>query len=236
MSSRPSAGTAIDVAQVEIDAPDPGGSARFYAETLGLATCRDPDGGWRITVGTTTLRVRQAAPDSVPSYHLAFAVPENAIEAARDWLLHRGVAPIPVEGDPVVDFPAWNAHALYFHDPAGNILELIARHDLTNAADGPFGSESLHRVDEVGLPTTDLPALVATLETRLGALPYGSGSATFQAVGDARGLAIVVAAGRGWFPTGGPAALSPLSLVLRGSADATFALPGGPYAVTVRAR
>jgi hypothetical protein len=50
-------------------------------------------------------------------------------------------------------------------------------------------------------------AVVAELGLRLGALPYGRGSADFQAVGDPRGLAIVVGAGRGWFPTGRPAGL-----------------------------
>ena len=228
----PQAGAAIEYTVVEVEAADPDRLARFHAETLGLPV-RRADDGWAVAIGSTILRLRRAAPASHPFYHLAFAVPENRIEAARDWLVDRGVEPIAVDGDPVVDFPAWNAHAVYFHDPAGSVLELIARHDLPNADDGPFGPDRLLRIDEVGLPTTDVAALVAELGDRLGARPYGSGSSVFQAVGDAPGLAIVVADGRGWFPTGRPAERHPVAVTLHGAAEAAFGLPGGPYTVTV---
>lgn len=226
-------GAAVDIAGVEIETADVHELARFYADVLGLPVAREDPGCCAVTVGTTVLRLRQAAPGTEPAYHIAFAVPEDAIEAARDWLAGRGVAPIPVDGDPVVDFPAWNAHAVYFEDPAGNVLELIARHDLPNADPAPFGPHSMLRIDEVGLPTRDVAAVVAELGLRLGALPYGRGSADFQAVGDPRGLAIVVTAGRGWFPTGRPAGLHGTRLTLRGGAAATFPLPGGLATVTV---
>ncbi len=236
MTSVPRVAASLDYRLVEIDAADPGGVARFHAETLGLPAQRDGDDGWVVEIARTTLRLRPAPPSTDPAYHLAFAVPENGIEAARDWLGERGVEPIPVDGDPVVAFPDWNAHALYFHDPAGSILELIARHELPNAADpATFGPHSLLRVDEVGLPTTHVPALVAALRTRLGALPYGGGSPDFQAVGEAHGLAIVVREGRGWYPTGRPAERHRVRLGLGGRTDATFELPGGPYTVTVTA-
>ncbi len=227
-------GASLDLAAVELAASDPAALARFYGDQLGLPVTVE-NGVHVVDVGTTALRIRPATAGAAPFHHLAFAVPENAIAAAHDWLVARGVTPIPVDGDPIVDFPAWNAHAVYFEDPAGNLMELIARHDLANADDGPFGADSLLRIDEVGLPTTDLPAVVAELGARLGARPYGSGSASFQAVGDAGGLAIVVAAGRGWFPTGRPAEPSPVSLVLRGAGRPAFTLPGGPYTVAVGA-
>ena len=33
----------------------------------------------------------------------------------------------------VVDYSHWNAHSIFFFDPAGNVVEYIARHDLKTA-------------------------------------------------------------------------------------------------------
>jgi catechol-2,3-dioxygenase len=33
----------------------------------------------------------------------------------------------------VVDYSHWNAHSIFFLDPAGTVVEYIARHDLKNA-------------------------------------------------------------------------------------------------------
>jgi hypothetical protein len=78
-------GAAVDIAGVEIETVDVHALARFYADVLRLPVAEDAGGG-AVTVGTTVLWLRQAAPGTEPSYHLAFAVPEDAIGAARDWL------------------------------------------------------------------------------------------------------------------------------------------------------
>ena len=104
------------------------------------------------------------------------------------------------EGSPVVPFPFWNAHATYFRDPAGNVLELIARHDLALDDPYPFGPAGLHAVSEVGLPTLDVGAAVDALE-RLGIPRYSGDRRSFAAMGDIDGLFIVVPRGRVWFPT-----------------------------------
>ena len=58
--------------------------------------------------------------------------------------------------------------ACYFHDPAGNIVELIAHHGVGEAGNtGTFGAGELLGVSEVGL-VCDPPSLAEALERELG--------------------------------------------------------------------
>jgi hypothetical protein len=109
---------------------------------------------------------------------------------------------------------SWDAHNLYFRDPAGNIVELIARHTLGNADAGPFSGASILGISEIGVAADDVRELVAELIERTGAAEYhGPGSASFSPVGDESGLLIVVARGRIWFPeTGVPAEPLPVTV------------------------
>ena len=54
--------------------------------------------------------------------HLAFEIPAERYESERERLAALGLEPRPVR------FPGTNARALFFHDPEGNLVELIC-HD-----------------------------------------------------------------------------------------------------------
>lgn len=83
------------------------------------------------------------------NYHFAINVPQNQFEDAVTWLSDRVELLSDTEtGDSEIFFEDWNAHAVYCLDPAGNLLELIARHDLSNDSDRPFGSENFLEVSE----------------------------------------------------------------------------------------
>ena len=90
---------------------------------------------------------------------------------------------------------------MYFGDPDGNILELIARRNLANDAPGDFDASMLLRIAEFGLPTADPASTVSELERVLGLDIYDGDRQTFTAVGSETGLFIVVPIGRKWFPT-----------------------------------
>ncbi len=51
----------------------------------------------------------------------------------------------------IADFIDWHARSVYFFDPAGNIVELIARDDLNDVADGAFSSRQFRNISETGL-------------------------------------------------------------------------------------
>jgi catechol-2,3-dioxygenase len=153
--------------------------------------------------------------------HFAVNVPPQRFEEAVDWARERVEL---VDDD--VPFPAWRARSAYFFDPGGNIVELIARERAP-------GEDLFLEISEVGLPVADVGAAVEWLETELG-LPHFSGNRRdFSAVGDDRGLFIVVPVGRPWLFTEEPAPDAPLRVTIESGRDRELVVPGSGHVVTL---
>jgi hypothetical protein len=121
-----------------------------------------------------------------------------------------------------VPFADWRARSAYFYDPGGNIVELIARERAP-------GSDLFLEVSEIGLPVADVAAAVRFLESDLG-LPHFSGDRReFSAVGDDRGLFIVVPVGRPWLFTDRPAPDHPLAVTIAAGRDDEVRVPGSRH-------
>jgi hypothetical protein len=152
--------------------------------------------------------------------HFAVNVPPQRFEEAVGWARERVEL---VEAD--VPFPAWRARSAYFFDPGGNIVELIARERAP-------GHELFLEISEVGLPVTDVGSAVDSLEAELG-LPHFSGNRRdFSAVGDDRGLFIVVPVGRPWLFTEEPAPDVPLRVSIESDRSSELVVPGSGHVVT----
>lgn len=192
----------------------------FYTRVFRFPVLQQTPDMFVLQVGSSRLTFThtQDAPRSVA--HVAFNIPENQFAQAKDWLKARTPLVRNAPGADEFFFEAWNAHAMYFTDPDGNILELIARHTLRSASERPFSGESILNISEIGIVTEDVPAQVAAIEARIGATVYsGPGSDTFTPVGDEEGLFIVVKRGRMWFGDMGiPAESIPITVVT-GTAD-----------------
>jgi hypothetical protein len=170
--------------------------------------------------GATRLRF-----ESGPSVcsHFAVNVAPGRFEEAVAWARERFEL---VRDD--VPFPDWRARAAYFFDPGGNLLELIARERAP-------GDELMLEVSEVGLPVADVGEAVAFLEAELG-LPHFSGDRkNFSAVGDDRGLFVVVPVGRHWLFTEEPAPDVPLRVTIdcSGRDGAELVVPGSRHIVAL---
>src|SRR5438874_12694704 len=85
-------------------------------------------------------------------YHFAINIPANKIREAKAWLSNK-VQLLWMEDykSDIADFVNWHAKSVYFFDPAGNIVELIARFDLDNTSDEIFSSKQFLSVSEIGL-------------------------------------------------------------------------------------
>lgn len=207
---------------------------RFYADTLGLPMRAASSGELALDAGTTVLHFAPAAPGEQPRYHIAFNVPPQQFAEAKAWLSAR--VPLLADRSGADEFPFdnWDAHALYFYDPAGNILELIARSDLPSESSEPFSASSLLCVSEIGLVTDDVPATTRMLQEQPGITVYrDSVSDMFTALGDAHGLFIIVQRGREWFPdTSQAAVLAPLRAIVSAAADGLrHSIHGPPFSV-----
>ena len=176
----------------------------FYGGALGL-----PLDGEAIVVGETRLCFR--VEDAGAFHHFALLVPGDRFDAALAWSRDH----VELLGD-VFDFDFWAARAVYFHDPAGNIVELIAHQKLDpNGRVGDFDAEELVGLSELGL-VGDPPELLRRLETVGLELWDGSveGKNSLGFVGEQGRTLILAPPGRGWLPTGRPAEPHPVELVL----------------------
>ena len=129
--------------EVVLPAADPAVPAAFHPDRYGSSVVRFEQG-----------------PDVCS--HFAVNVAPDRFQEAVGWA--RGQATLIQEDVP---FPDWRARAAYYFDPAGNLVELIARERAP-------GDELLIEVSEVGLPVADVAAAVDFFEAELG-LPHFSG-------------------------------------------------------------
>ena len=106
---------------------------------------------------------------------------------------------VPEFSKDIVYFSHWDAHAIFFYDPAGNVVELIARHTLKDNQKGDFSMDDIHFISEVALVTDKVPDLSNKITTALHLNTYSGQSKTFAAIGSEAGLILC-------FQTGGAAA------------------------------
>jgi catechol 2,3-dioxygenase-like lactoylglutathione lyase family enzyme len=208
--------------------------AAFYGETLGLPVTD------RATVDIGGSALAFAPADGEPFHHVALLVPGDRFAAAHAWLGERVPILPSQDGSTVFDFSFWDAEACYFHDPAGNIMELIAHRGLAERGGaGPFEAGELAAISEVGVVTPRPADAVTTLERELG-LPLWSGAVEAEGglgfVGRKAHTLVISGTGRGWLPTGRPAEPHAATVTFTGaSADQAVELPGTPARVARRA-
>jgi hypothetical protein len=185
----------------------------FYGRTLGIAATAAAS----YQVGASTLAFSPGSGD--PFYHYAMLVPGNRFEAARTWAQER-VALLPFDdaGRPVAYFDSWDAYSVYFHDPVGNIVELIAH---TGAAEssrtGEFDPAELVQLSEIGL-VGEVHALVEGICSLGPEITDGDPDEPHELVfiGPPTSSLIISPADRGWLPLGRPAERHPVELTLLG--------------------
>ena len=202
----------------------------FYGNKLGLPSQITGD-ELNIQIGSSKLEFIQD-PGFTGRYHLAFDIPNNQFQSATTWLEQRTALASDMNGNTQFETDEWNAENVYFYDPQGNIIELIARHELENASENPFGPESLLCISEIGLASKDVSEMIAWFTKTLKVETYKSFSDSFAPIGDATGLVIAVQENRIWFPdTGIPAQILPTELTIRGQKISTHKIPNMPYIV-----
>jgi hypothetical protein len=221
----------------------------FYGKTLDLGIAGERADRFSVMAGETRLTFVQTS-DTVdgrpPFYHFAFNIPENKIVKALEWQKARTpMLAIPeanrAAGHPpeVVDYRHWNAHSIFFLDPAGNVVEYIARHDLKNGDNHPFGFTDILYASEIGLIVDDVAATAAALKDLAGVASYRGESDQFTAMGDESGLLLVMKRGRVVDFTGNQAngvRVYPTTVTVRGTKAAKHAIASYPYQLEIEER
>ena len=178
----------------------------FYGKTLDLRLLDERADRFSVEAGEsriTFVTSSETVAGRAPFYHFAFNIPENKILKALEWQKARTpmlaipernrAAGYPAE---VVDYSHWNAHSVFFLDPAGNVLEYIARHDLKNGDTGAFGWPDILYVSELALVVDDVAATAETVKRAASVAQYKGGDDQFTALGDEYGLLLLMKRGR----------------------------------------
>jgi catechol 2,3-dioxygenase-like lactoylglutathione lyase family enzyme len=189
-------------------------TAAFYGTRLGLPTTVGPD-GVRVEVGESTIELCPA--EGEPYYHVALLVPGDRFDAALRWIGERvELLPDPETCDPVFESESWHSRACYFHDPAGNIVELIAHRGIgEGGAEGGFAGAEVLGLSELGVVGDRRAAASA-----LAALGIDVWDGTLDghdrlAFAGERGRTLILAEeGRPWVPTGRPGEPHPVEAVV----------------------
>jgi catechol 2,3-dioxygenase-like lactoylglutathione lyase family enzyme len=162
------------ITSIDLETLDLSQARSFYIQTLGLRLQQETADSFTVQAGATALTFRASATRPL-LYHFAFTVPINKFSQAKVWLKAKTTL---LQGDGQDEFVSARvrARSAYFSDPAGNILEIIAREDLPPQAGEDFEPADVAQISEMGLVVDDVPSVVLQLKTRLGIEVYRDSS------------------------------------------------------------
>ncbi len=204
--------TDVAFASIRLYVPELALVRDFYEQSLGLDVLESDNETVCFRCGRSKLCFQQRA--TATPYHFAINIPSRQEAAALSWLRER-VAVQAFTGEDIVDFPNWQAKAIYFYDPAGNIVELIARRELNYPDQQPFSAEAFLEVSELGVGTSNIESVYRSLQEATGITIYDGSFERFCAIGEPTALFITVDyRSKKWFPVDDPVHASPFQATL----------------------
>ncbi len=120
----------------------------FYENVLEFQITEAGDHYFQMDIGESKLVFKESGHASL--YHFAINIPGNQYTLAKLWAKER-VLLNREDGLDDIYYARFDADAFYFEDPAGNVIEFIARRHVDKWSD--FTIESLLNVSEVSITT-----------------------------------------------------------------------------------
>lgn len=121
---------------------------RFYVNVLGLDITDSTSEQFTVNVGATDITFHQS--DDPSFYHFAINIPGNQFFIMKEWIKNR-LTLIRSKGVTEIYYQSLGGDSIYFEDPAGNLVELIARRN--RDLFGSLSKEVFLDVSEVGITT-----------------------------------------------------------------------------------
>ena len=120
----------------------------FYQNILEMPVIDEGVDSFTLQIGRSTLTFKES---HLPAaYHFAFNIPGNHMTEAKKWLQAR-VELNREDGNDEIYYKSFDADAIYFDDPAGNVVEFIGRRTKNRA--GNFTINSLLDISEMSITT-----------------------------------------------------------------------------------
>lgn len=121
---------------------------RFYVNVLGLDITKYTSEQFTVNVGATDITFQESEDPSF--YHFAINIPGNQFFIMKEWIKNR-LTLIRSKGVTEIYYQSLGGDSIYFEDPAGNLVELIARRN--RDLFGSLSKEVFLDVSEVGITT-----------------------------------------------------------------------------------
>ncbi|TWT02317.1 serine hydrolase [Planomicrobium sp. CPCC 101079] len=131
----------------------------FYEYQLGFRIVEEDEVGFTLSIGESQLVFKKS--ERKAFYHFAFNIPGNQFTLAKSWANSR-VTLNRQDGMDEIYYANFNADAFYFQDPAGNVIEFIARRNVDRMGD--FTVDSLLNISEVSITTPHVKEIGHRLE------------------------------------------------------------------------
>ncbi|MFD2939394.1 VOC family protein [Flavobacterium notoginsengisoli] len=195
----------------------------FYQDILELSIIEKTTNSVSIKAGNSILKFIEE-PGFKSIYHFAFNIPENKLAEAIQWCRNKTDLIVIENQNVITNFENWNAHAIYFYDNNGNLLEFIARHDLHNSETETFSSKSILNISEIGIVNENPLELGNELISKydLNFFSKNTNSEAFAAIGDDEGLLIMVRPNRNWYPTQTPSESNKTEISLENNGSVVY--------------
>lgn len=140
----------------------------FYKEKFCFKQLKNEKHCASLQVGESILTLRKEDMHDY-FYHFAFNIHANLFNEAKAWLASK-VALATEDGEDEIEFQEFmKAKACYFEDPAGNIVELIARKETSPMSSQKDFSptENILSISEIGFATNEIKEYAENIQ-RLG--------------------------------------------------------------------
>ncbi|SDM66779.1 VOC family protein [Sediminibacillus halophilus] len=189
----------------------------FYTNVLGFPLIDEDRDSFQIAAGSSKLVFTGRDARGEPYYHFAFSIPGTKFYEAKAWV-KRKVDLNLENGEDEADFPHLSARSFYFYDPAGNIVEFIARHSITETEEEAFSTKNIVNISEVSLTVEDAIAAGEQLQEfgikERDNEPINASSLNFIGERETGVFLLLTQPGRRWIFSNKAAAVYPLRLSL----------------------
>ncbi|WP_347321398.1 VOC family protein [Rossellomorea sp. RS05] len=174
----------------------------FYQDTMGFTCRKNGEGSTDMEVGRGIMTFhKKTGVDCY--YHFALNIPFNLFDSAKAYMAER-VTLAREDDEDEVFFKESKARSFYFLDPAGNIVEFIAREGVNPDSEaGSFSPSEVLGISEIGISSEEVYRCSQEVEAKgipvRNDRPLSNGE-TLNFMGEAEdGVFIIIArAGRRW--------------------------------------
>jgi hypothetical protein len=192
---------------------------RFWSKVMGFDVDSVAPNSFKVNIGfnSVTFINNSGALDTsssvTPKYQFTISIPSNQIENCYSWLLDADSSNSSKIAEPAkfwIDAESgaaiyrrnqYNSQSIYIKDAGNNIIEILARHDLNNTAEGEFNRGMFLGITEVGVVSRDLRKSAEALKAAYGVEEVVGSSNSYKPMGGPMGLLKLNIEGKIWTPT-----------------------------------